>query len=262
MPVTPLAPYPVAQQVMDRARAFVNDAFQAGRGRILTNENPFTVQFLNSALEELQQRLRNRGVITLTYDNVILTPITPPPTFGPGQQQRIAFQGFYNGTTWVATPALPQECISVLEVWERQTGAGTAFQPMTQQRPLQDRSQSPWLQSWEYRQDSIILIGSTVTEGLRIRFQAQLAPIAAASATNPLSNVTINILASVNALAKLVAYNYALALGAPAAETMAQDAEKYVRLITNSYTRQNQRVPYRRQIFGDRNNNSRTRLPF
>lgn len=261
MPVTPLQPYPTAEAVMDRARAFVNDAFRGGQGRILTDTNPFTVQFLNSALEELQARLRNRGVISLTYDNVILSGLTPPKVIGPGQQQRVAFQGFFDGALWHPTPALPQECLQVLEVWEQQNGSGLPFQPMTQQRPLQDRCQGPWLQCWEWRQDSIILIGSTVIENLRIRFQAQLAPIAPATAENPLTNVTINILASVNALAKLVAYNYALALGAPAAQAMADDAERYVRLITNSYTRQNQRVDYRRRQFGD-GNTDRIRLPW
>ena len=253
MPVAPLIPYPNAEQVMNRARAFVNDAFQGGAGRILTDKNPFTVQFLNSALEFLQDRIRNRGVITLEYDNVILTPITPPPVLQPGIQQQVAYNGFFNGVSWVPQPALPANCVSVLEVWERQTGSGLPFQPMKQLRPLPDRYQGPWLVNWEYRQDRIILLGSTVSEDLRIRFQAQLGEIAPATAKNPLSNVSIGILCSVNALATLVAYTYARALGAPAAQTMQQDAEVLVRLITNRYTRQNQHVQYRRRGFGNRN---------
>lgn len=253
MAVAPLQPYPNAEQVMNRARAFVNDAFQGGTGRILTDRNPFTVQFLNGALEFLQDRIRNRGVITLEYDNVILSPITPPPVLQPGIQQRVAFNGFFDGATWQKTPALPASCVSVLEVWERQTGAGLPFQPMKQLRPLPDRYQGPWLVNWEYRQDSIVLIGSTVSEDLRIRFQAQLGEIAPATAENPLTNVTIQILCSVNALATVVAYFYARALGAPAAKTMQDDAETLIRLITNRYTRQNQHTPYRRRGFGSRN---------
>lgn len=261
MPVSPLLPYPKAEDVMNRARAFVNDAFQGGRGRILTDTNSFTVQFLNSALEELQDKIRNRGVITLEYDNVILSPITPSPTIGPGTQQQVAYTGFFDGVTWHKTPALPQECVSVLEVWERQTGSGLPFQPMKQLRPLPDRFPGPWLVNWEYRQDAINFIGSTVSEDLRIRFQAQLAPIAPATAENPLSNVSIQILCSVNALAKLVAYSYAMALGAPAAAAMQADAQRYVSLITNRYTRQNQHTRYRRPAFGSRNI-GRTNLPW
>lgn len=254
MAVAPLTPYPNAEQVMNRARAFVNDAFQGGAGRILTDRNPFTVQFLNSALEYLQDRIRNRGVITLEYDNVILSPILPAPTpTQPGLQQRVAYNGFFNGVSWLPTPVLPANCVSVLELWERQTGSGLPFQPMKQLRPLPDRFPGPWLVNWEYRQDSIILLGSTVSEDLRIRYQAQLGTIAPATAENPLSNVSIAILCSINALATLVAYTYARALGAPAAQTMQTDAEALVRLITNRYTRQNQHVPRRRRGFGNKN---------
>ena len=254
MTVAPLQPYPNCESVMNRARAFVNDAFQGGAGRILTDKNPFTVQFLNSALEYLQDRIRNRGVITLEYDNVILSPILPSPTpTQPGLQQQVAYNGFFDGVTWHKTPALPANCVSVLEIWERQTGSGLPFQPMKQLRPLPDRFPGPRLVNWGDRQDRIILLGSTVSEDLRIRFQAQLGEIAPATAENPLSNVTIQILCSINALATLVAYTYARALGAPAAQTMQQDAEVLVRLITNRCTRQNQRTRYRRRGFGSEN---------
>ena len=98
---------------------------------------------------------------------------------------------------------------------------------MKQVRPLSSANQGPYFRKWEFRQDRINLRGSTVTEDLRIRHTASLAPIAPATAENPWSNVTIQILASVNALAKLVAYNYALARNAPAADKMAADAARY-----------------------------------
>ena len=253
MAVAPLTPYPNAEQVMNRARAFVNDAFRGGAGRILTDQNPFTVQFLNGALEYLQDRIRNRGVITLEYDNVILSPITPPPTLQPGTQQQVAYNGFFDGAVWHKTPVLPANCVSLLKVWERQTGSGLPFQPMEPLRPLPDRFPGPWLVNWEYRQDRIILIGSSVSEDLRIRYQSQLGEIAPATAENPLSNVTIQILCSVNALASIVAWFYADALGAQAAQRMQDRSEIYIRLITNRYTRQNQHTPSRRRGFGSRN---------
>jgi len=254
-------PYPNAEAVMNRARAFVNDAFRGGAGRILTDQNPFTVEFLNGALEFLQDRIRNRGVITLEYDNVILSPITPAPTAQPGTQQQVAYNGFFDGATWHATPALPANCVSVLELSERQTGSGLPFQPMKQLRPLPDRFPGPWLVNWEYRQDRIILLGSTVSEDLRIRYQSQLTPIAPATAQNPLSNVTIQILCSINSLAHIVAYFYARALGASAAPTMQADAEVQIKLLTNRYTRQNQRTLYRRRGFGF-DNIGRINLPW
>ena len=173
MAVTPLVAYPTAEDVMNMARAYVNDAFQGGRGRILTDQNPFTVQFLNSALQYLQDKIRNRGVITLYYDNIILTPILPVAEATPGLQQQIAYQGFFDGTIWHDTPALPGNCVSVIDLWERQTGSGLPFQPMKQMRPIQDGFQGPRLIHWEYRQDAIILLGATVSADLRLRMQGQ-----------------------------------------------------------------------------------------
>lgn len=253
MSVSEQIAYPTAEQVMNRARAFVNDAFQGGAGRILTDRAPFTGEYLNSSLEELQARIRNRGVITLEYDNVILTPITALPVPNPAVQIYVSFDGFFDGTKMNAVPALPGNCLQVLEVWERQTGSGLPFQPMKQIRPLPSIIQGPWLNKWEFRQDRINLCGSTVTEDLRIRHTASLQPISPATTENPWSNVTIRILASINALAKIVAYNYALARGAQAAATMKADAMEYTKLITNAYTRQNQRTHYRRRRAGDRN---------
>jgi hypothetical protein len=253
MSVTPVQPYPTAEQVMNRARAFVNDAFQGGSGRILKDTQSFSVEFLNSALEELQAAIRNRGVITLEYDNWIITPIPALPQPDPAVQVYVSYTGTFNGYKMLPTPTLPGNMLTLLEVWERQTGSGLPFQPMKQARPLNSANQGPYLRNWEFRQDRLNLRGSTVVEDLRIRFTAQLGLIAPATTENPWSNVTIQILASVNALAKLVAYNYALARGAQAAATMQADAMKYTKLITNAYTRQNQRVKYRRRQFGQRN---------
>ena len=253
MGVTEQVAYPTAEQVMNRARAFVNDAFQGGAGRILTDRAPFTVEYLNSSLEELAQRIRNRGVITLEYDNVILGPITALPAPNPAVQVYVSFDGFFDGTKLNKLPVLPGNCLQVLEVWERQVGSGLPFQPMKQARPLPSYLQGPWFNQWEFRQDRINLCGSTITEELRIRYTAALQPISPATTENPWSNVTIRILASINALAKIVAYNYALARGAQAAATMKADAMEFTKLITNAYTRQNQRTRYRRKRFGEQN---------
>ena len=93
MGILPSAPYPTVGQVMNRARALVNDAYQMGAGRILTNKAPFTVEYLNSALEEVQERIRNNGVITLTRDNVLVGPLPPLAASDPTQQTSLAYTG-------------------------------------------------------------------------------------------------------------------------------------------------------------------------
>jgi len=247
---------------MNRARAFVNDAFRGGQGRILTNQAPFTVEYLNAALEELQDKLGENGVITFIQDNIILTPITPLATPDPAKELFISYDGFFNGTAMVSKPFLPSNVVAVEKLWERQTGSGLPFQPMTEpMEGLPSILQGPWLNYWEYRGDSIYLTGSTQTEDLRMRAQIRQVPIAAADAGD-LDNVEIQILASVNAMATLVAYNYARARGANAAQLMAADALKMMRYIVRRYTRQKQSTPYNRRAYGESGDRRGVRLPF
>jgi hypothetical protein len=249
--------------VMDRARAFVADSFRGGAGRILTNTASFSVQYLNAALEELQSKLRNNGVITFLRDNVILGPIPAIAASDPSLQTFISYEGYFDGTAMNDLPKLPADVLMPQKLWERQVGSGLSFMEMTQpMEGLPSIMQGPFLGVWEYRQDRIYLTGSTSTEELRMRYIAQLTPL---TAEDDLANTQISILASVNALAKLTAYHYALARGAVGATQMQADADRYTRLIVRQYTRRAQSVPYNRKPYGDagdRSLSAYSRLPY
>lgn len=254
--------YPNAEQVMNRARAFVNDAFRGGAGRILTDTAPFTVEYLNSALEELQDKLRENGVITLIQDNIILSPIPALAAPDPAVQISIGYNGTTTPSGILPSPALPSNVVAIERVWERQTGSGLPFKPM--QEPMEGLPsilQGAWLNFWEYRGDAIYLTGSTQTEDLRIRAEISQISVDPSSASD-LDAVQIQILASVNAVATLVAYNYARARGAQAAQLMAADADKMMRYIVRRYTRRAQGVNYNRQPYGEGGDRRGVRLPF
>lgn len=245
---------------MNRARAIGNDAFRGGQGRILTDTAPMTVEYLNSALEELQDKIGTNGVITLVDDNIILTPITPLAAPDPSIQIFISYNGFFDGTKMNQAPFIPANVLTVLKVWERQTGSGLPFKPMDQPEDgLPSISQGIWLGVWEYRKDAIYLTGCTQTEDLRIRAEIKLGTIA--SGAN-LAQTQIGILASVNALATLVVYHYALARGAQAAQIMKQDAAEHMRYITRRYSRRAQRIPYQRRAYGDSGDRRTVWLPW
>ena len=245
--------YPTGEQVMNRARAMVNDAWNGGAGRILTDSAPFTVEYLNSALEELQDDLANNGAITLTIDNVILTPITPVAAPDPSVQVSVSYEGYFDGQVMHAAPALPADLAIVDCLWERVTGSNDSFAPMHEaESALTSRFQGALLRDWEYRSDAIFMVGSTQTEDLRLRYQTRFPTIGAGV---NLSSVQINVLASVNALASLVAYNYARARGAAQAQMMKADAKEQKDRILNRYVRHNQgkpcyRQPYQRDVNG------------
>ena len=251
MPATQPIVYPTAEQVMTRARATVNDMVSGGAGRILTDEAPFSVEYLNGSLEELQDRLRNNGTIQLIRDNVILRNLTPVIQPNVDTQVFVSFNGYFDGTTMHENPFLPGDCVSVLRVWEKQTGSNFAWTPMTQATEgLYGTLQGPYFNCWEYRQDRIYLPGSTIEEDLRIRYLAQFTPIGPSTQENPWSSVSIAVAASIEALATLVAYRYTRGRGGTASPQLAADAKEFVKLITNRYIRQAQRVPYSRMPYG------------
>ena len=261
MSIQPQSAYPTAEQVMNRARAIVNDAFRGGSGRVLTDSAPMSIEFLNSALEELQDKLDNSSAqIFLIQDNIILTPITALPAPNPATQIFISYNGFFDGTTMQKEPFIPSNVVTILRCWERQTGSGLPFQDMEQaQDGLPSVLQGVWLGAWEYRQDKIYLTGSTQTEDLRVRAATRLEPIG--SNTN-LADTQIGILASINALATLVAYHYALARGAQAAQAMKEDAAEQSRYIMRRYSRRAQRIPYNRRGYGESGDLRTTWLPW
>lgn len=260
MPVLPAAPYPTVAAVMNRARAFVNDSYQGGKGRILTNTAPFSMEYLNAALEELQERIRNNGVITLTRDNVIVGPIPPLVAPDPSQQIMLAYTGLYVNGAWLANPKLPPDLVSIEKVWERQVGSGLPFAPMHQpMEGLPSVWQGPYLRIWEYRQDAICMLGSTTAEELRLRYSAVLpiiGPDIFEDGDESWATTSINILSSVNALGSLVGCGYVIARnpGSPAAQAMVAQAEKYMRLIVNKYVRRAQHVRYNRRAYGETQN--------
>jgi len=245
---------------MNRARAFVNDAFRGGAGRILTDTAPFTIEYLNAALEELQDKIGNNGVITLIKDNVILTPITALPGPNPQTQIFVGYNGFFNGTAMVKLPVLPSDVRAILRVWETETGSRLPFKEMTEPNDgLPSILQGPWLNFWEYRGDALYMTGSTQTEDLRIRYESRQLSLADDA---DFADTEIQILSSVNALATLVAYAYARARGAAAAQLMQADAQQQMRYIVRRYTRRAQRKPINRRPYGEGGDRRGVRLPF
>jgi hypothetical protein len=272
MAVLPAAPYPTVLGVMNRARAFVNDSYQGGAGRILTDKAPFTTQYLNAALEELQERIRNNGVITLTRDNVFVGPLPPLAASDPTQQTSLSYTGYLVNGASFADFTLPSDLVAIERVWEQQTGSGIPFSPLTQpMEGLPSVYQGPFLRMFEYRGDALWFPGALSLITLRLRYTAVLPfigpDVVNAQGDESWANTSINILSSTNALAAIVAARYVEARnpGSEGAKTAAANGEKYMRLIVNKYVRMKQRVRYNRRAYGDtQNQNSRTtnNLPY
>lgn len=249
MPVVAEFPYPSAEAVMNRARAYVNDSFQGGAGRILTDSAAFSIEYLNGALENLQDEMRDYGILTLVQDGLILTPILPIAQIDPSIQVAISYTGYFNGTLNYPTPVLPQNMITPLRLWERLTGSNNDFVPM---RQVADGLASTWqgndLNSWEWRTDQIVMPGALTTRDIRLRCTIVFTPIAQGT---DLSTVQIGVQASVEQLAWLVAYKYALARGSVQSPVLKAEAHEKIMQIIRRYVRGKASAPSQRHPYGE-----------
>src|SRR5277367_2448871 len=137
MPIIVQGPYPSVERILNLARSIVNDSFVGstgtpGEGRVLTDNAPFTLPYLNSAIRKMAQVLRNNGVSTVIKDNWIMTPLLPVVNIDPSVQTFLSWTGYFDGTNMWPAPYLPPDLIVPMELWERQTGGELPFQPMSQ----------------------------------------------------------------------------------------------------------------------------------
>jgi hypothetical protein len=238
--------YPLAENVLNLARSAVNDMLRGTPGSILTDTAPFTNVYLNAAVRRVQRELANNGITSNLRDNVILTPLTPAVGADPDLQVYVSQMGYFDGTNMNSTPTLPVDLIVPLEVWERQTNAAADFQYMQQpQEGLRSRRPGSYFGLWEWREDRINMTGSTITEDLRVRYEAAISRIAIPVAPLTYANVTIPITDSEDALASAVVLQYSRTRGS----AMRQEAQQWFNdemfQLINRHVRRDQHVNYR-----------------
>ena len=108
--------------------------------------------------------------------------------------------------------------------------------------PLMSRIPGPYFGEWEWRNDSIVMVGSTNVMEIRVRYEGRLPRI---SKTANFSQTTINIRDGEDALAAAVIMLYGFSRGAAQrAEAKAAWREECDELI-NRYVRKDQRIAVR-----------------
>jgi hypothetical protein len=243
--------YPVLEEVMTLARAIVNDSFQGGAGRILTDAAPFTIPYINSSQRRLQNYLANNGVSSCIKDNFIFYNIPLVENPAPDIQVSIGYQGFtITGQSTESVPILPPDLIVPFDLSERQTGSNSQFGRMTQpQDGLSSQSQQASFRIWEWRGDAIWLIGSTQNRDIRMRYESYLPAFAAGVNFN---QAHIMIKDCVEPMAYRIAYMFATARGAAQAAQLEMEYQKAASQIVVRYSRRDQRIQYNRKPFGNR----------
>lgn len=243
--------YPSVEEVMSLARSIVNDAFRGGAGRILTDQAPFTIPYINSALRTLQDKLANSGVSNFVKDNYLMLNVPPVPNPDPDIQVVIDWTGYRSTDGSVSSDKiyLPGDMLVPLDLRERLAGSPMRFTRMvTPQSGICSRQQTGPLMNWEWRNDGIWMNGATTNRDLNLRYEARL-PLIASNAD--FSSTKINIRDSADAMAWRVAYLFASARGAQQAAQLNAEFEQAAARIVVRYTRRDQRLQFNRRPFGN-----------
>lgn len=236
--------YPIADEVMQLARALVNDMLRDTAGRILTNKAPFSIVYLNSAIRDVQREFANNGLTNYVKDNVILPSMSPVATTDPSVQVAVSINGYFDGVSSHAQPALPVDLILPLAVWERVTGTSTSFTPVNpaQGDGLPSRVPGGNLDIYEWRQDSLNFVGAINPIDLRLKYEASIPPIGTAA---DLTKVAIPLRDAHEALAFTVIYYYGFARGSELRAEARKNADEAIAKVVNRYVRKDQRIAYR-----------------
>ena len=242
------------EDILNNTRAIVNDAYNAGAGEILTDTAPFTLQYINSSLLELQDRLGNNAVVSLMVDNFIVSSLEVVPT-DPSLQTYIDVNGYWSlNSTGVpvlldAALVLPVDLLSPEFLWERQTGSNLPFHPMRQpQEGLPSIQQGPTLNNWEWRGNAIWFNGATTLRDIRIRYRKQEANIAEGT---DYTTIEVDLPGAANALAYLIGYRYVMSRNPETAQLMRAAADYHILQIIKRAVRQKQGIEYRRPSYGN-----------
>ncbi len=199
----PTTPYDTVEAVMQAARVRLNDAIQSIGGDIFTDTAPFSQQISNNAYRRLQDVLANSGYTRLMQETIFAT-VPPCSSFDYGSQVYLNWAGYNNSSSPFSSPALPQDMIAPLSIWERFSGSVGNYSPMDQvYNGLPTVAKGQLNKVWEWRADTIYMPGATGFTDIRLRYAAYLSDFVANSPilATPWYGQPVQIMRSLNALA-------------------------------------------------------------
>lgn len=184
---TPGFPYPIVNDALNLARTRINDAIQSIGGEMLTNTQPFTQVMSNGAWLKMQKFLASLGY-SRVRKRVVLTGFPIVGSQDPASETILNWSWFFDGVSyWIPpnTPVLPQDMIAPLRIGERQspgfqatlTTGSRGFTPVELAPDGNlDWRKRPWNGWFDWRNDEIIMPGSTSPMDLEIYYAASLQP--------------------------------------------------------------------------------------
>jgi len=235
----PGPPYDNLETIVTAARIRLNDSIASANGEVLTDNASFTIQTINNGWRRLQEFLAESNAARLINETII-TGLPVVATSDPGIFTQLNWTGFLDG----ANPSnplfvLPQDMIFPLRLWERQSGLNPPQQFTDMElvidgwpgNPKQSRNYN-----WEWRSETLILSGSTVSMDLKIRYAAYL-PDFVPAATQAFNNQPVPILRVLDSFAWYIATEMAAARGDMDATALITQAEAAAKKLIEQDTR-------------------------
>lgn len=174
--------FPNLQSMMNLFRSSINDDGGGNDGPqggiIATNDAPFTLPFLNNAIQWLYRKLRNIGDPALIIDNYLVLGLPPLTQPNPAVQVSLGFLGYFDGFAEHGNWTLPAGAMGVDRLWERVSATGLNFHPMRAQPDgLQSRHQTSVMREYEWRGNALWMPGALEAVDLRMRCKISLPPV-------------------------------------------------------------------------------------
>ena len=263
MPVVEVSNFPTIQTITNLVRSDVRDDMAGstntiGEGQILVDNLTVSVtmaNFFNSAVRELCRQLRIQQAPMLIVDNYIIANI--PPMNGPmglavadpSVQVAIGANGYFDGTLWHDSYALPSGVYQVIRCWERQTASNDTFADMGEPADgMAGVYQSQGWGRWEWRQNMVWTPGSLDNRDLRIRFLLTL-NAQFVQASNP-ATTYLPIMDCEEAVARKIGRMYARRQGGGMYQFALQEELAATRMFLNQEVHRQQGTNYATLAYG------------
>jgi hypothetical protein len=219
-----------------------------GTGDIFADSQNYVLPTINLAWRKLQKKLADKGHPRLRNE-VDLLSIPVVTNLDPISQQFISWTQFFDGTNFQNSPVLPQDFISPLRLWERQSGMVVDFRPM---HPAGDglwsRNKGSWNKYFDWREDAIYIPGAVLLTDMRIAYSAYLADLVVLQGA--FGATPVPIMRSADALAYYTASIFVDPRGGEKAAGFDLKGDAAVDQITNSWAKLQQRASYHRKPWG------------
>lgn len=231
------APLDTVEMALNVARVRLLDAIQSIGGEVLTDTAAFTLPTINAAWRRFQELIVNFGIPWLKQEK-ILPSVGAVSGSDPATQVYMNWDGYNNGAGLNPSPALPQDFIEPLLLWERTHGSNSDFFPMDKlDNGLPAVVKSTRNNSWEWRQGAIYMPGATLATDIRLRYTA-FYPDFVDPGTTAFNLQTIPVARSYNQLAWFICSEVSRARGDMDGAYFDQQAEQAVKYMFDMDTSQ------------------------